>query len=268
MYKIFYGLLKDPFTKEIDPSEAFKYNDFVQASSRLEFLKNARGFGVITGEPGSGKTFLLHCFLSTLNPSLYKPIYIPISTVTVNDFYAALCEGLGILPAQKKVKMFTQIQDVIATYYSSKHITPVIVIDEAQFLKNAILDDLRIIFNFGMDTRDYATVILCGQTQFVNQLSRQPLEAIRQRIVVNYTMKGLTKTESVDFISHRLKMAGRTEPLFTEDALELLYSNSNGCLRSLATLARMSLICGSNLKAQTINSEIIYQAQTELAIMV
>ena len=268
MYKLFYGLTKDPFTKEIDPSEAFRYNDFVQASSRLEFLKNTRGFGVITGEPGSGKTFLLHCFLSSLNPSLYKPIYIPISTVTVNDFYAALCEGLGISPAQKKIRMFTQIQDVIATYYNSKHITPVIVIDEAQFLKNAILDDLRIIFNFGMDSRDYAVVILCGQTQFVNQLSRQPLEAVRQRIVVNYTMKGLTKTESVDFINHRLKLSGRTEPLFAEDALELLYSSSNGCLRSLSSLARMSLICGSNLKVQTINSEIIYQSQTELAIMV
>ncbi len=239
-----------------------------RASSRLEFLKNARVFGLITGEPGSGKTFLLHCFLSALNPSLYKPIYIPISAVTVNDFYAALCDGLGIPPSQKKVKMFADIQDVIATYYNSKHIVPVIVIDEAQFFKNAILDDLRIIFNFGMDTKDYATIILCGQTQFVNQLSRQPLEAVRQRIVVNYTLKGLTKAESFDFVNHRLKIAGRTEPLFTEDALELLFSNSNGCLRSLSALARMALICGSNHKAQTINSEIIYQAQTELAIMV
>lgn len=268
MYNVFYGLSKDPFTKELEPSEAFKCNDFIQATNRLEFLKNARGFGVITGEPGFGKTFLLHCFLSTLNPSLYKPIYIPISTVTVNDFYAALCEGLGILPSHKKVKMFAQIQESITTYYNSKHIIPVILIDEAQFLKNAILDDLRIIFNFGMDTKDYAIIILCGQTQFINQLSRQPLEAVRQRIVVNYTMKGLTKTESFEFVKHRLKAAGRTEPLFADDALELLHSNSNGCLRNLTALARMSLICGSNHKMQTINSEIIYEAQTELAITV
>lgn len=267
MYKIFYSLSKDPFTKELEPAEAFKYSDFVQALNRLEFLKSARGFGLITGEPGSGKTFVLNCFLNSLNPSLYKSVYIPISTVTVNEFYAALCDGLGIIPAQKKVKMFTQLQETISTYYNSKHVTPVIVIDEAQFLKNAILDDLRIIFNFGMDTKNYATIILCGQTQFINQLSRQPLEAVRQRIVVNYTMKGLAKSESIDFINHRLKMAGRTEPLFTEDALELLFSNSNGCLRNLNALARMSLICGSNQKVQTINSEIVYQAQTELAII-
>lgn len=268
MYTNFYSLTRDPFTKEIEPSEAFKYNDFLQASSRLDFLKSARGFGVITGEPGSGKTFVLNCFLTSLNPSLFKTVYIPISTLTVNDFYAALCEGLGIIPAFKKVLMFTQLQETIATYYNSKHITPIIVIDEAQFLKNAILDDLRIIFNFGMDTKDYAVIILCGQTQFVNQLSRQPLEAVRQRIVVNYTMKGLTKSECSDFIKHRIKLVGRTEPLFTDDALEILFATSNGCLRNLNALARMSLICGANQKAQVIDSEIIYQAQSELAIMI
>lgn len=268
MYKIFYGLLKDPFTKDLETSEAFKHGDFVQALSRLEFLKNAKGFGVITGEPGSGKTFVLNCFLNSLNQSLYKSVYIPISTVTVNEFYVALCDGLGIIPAQKKVKMFTQIQETISTYYNSKHVTPVIVIDEAQFLKNAILDDLRIIFNFGMDTKDYATVILCGQTQFVNQLSRQPLEAVRQRVVINYTMKGLTKSESFEFVRHRLKLVGRTDPLFTDDALEILYSSSNGCLRNLSALARMSLVCGANQKCSSINSEVVYQAQSELAIMV
>lgn len=268
MYTAFYSLSKDPFTKEIEPADAFRYNDFIQASNRLEFLKTSRGFGVITGEPGFGKTFVLNCFLNSLNPSLFKAIYIPISTLTVSEFYVALCEGLGIIPAFKKVRMFSQIQECIANYYSSKHIIPIIVIDEVQFLKNAILDDLRIIFNFGMDTKDFAIVVLCGQTQFVNQLSRQPLEAVRQRIVVNYAMKGLTKNECFDFILHRIKLAGRTEPIFTEDALELLFATSNGCLRNLNSLARMSLICGANLKAQTINSEIVYQAQSELAITI
>jgi type II secretory pathway predicted ATPase ExeA len=230
---VFYSLSKDPFTKEIDTDQAFKCNDFVQASNRLDFLKNARGFGVITGEPGSGKTFVLNCFLSSLNPSLFKAVYIPISTLTVNDFYTALCDGLGIVPAHKKIQMFAQLQETIASYYTGKHI-----------------------------------VVLCGQTQFVNQLSRQPLEAVRQRIVVNYTMKGLAKSECTDFIKHRLKLAGRIEPLFSEDALESLSAVSNGCLRTLNSLARMSLICGANRKAPVINSEIVYQAQAELAIMI
>jgi len=76
MYTAFYSLSKDPFTKEIEPADAFRYNDFIQASNRLEFLKTSRGFGVITGEPDFGKTFVLNCFLSSLNPSLFKAIYI------------------------------------------------------------------------------------------------------------------------------------------------------------------------------------------------
>jgi len=110
MYTTFYSLERYPFTKEIEPSEAFKYNDFIQASNQLDFLKTDRGFGVITGEPGSGKTFALNCFLTSLNSSLFKAVYLPILTLTVNDFYAALCDGLGIIPAFKKIQRFTQIQ--------------------------------------------------------------------------------------------------------------------------------------------------------------
>ena len=112
------------------------------------------------------------------------------------DFYRALCSGLGIIPSHKKVIMFKQIQESIYTYHQSKNITPVIIVDEAQFLKNSVLDDLRIIFNFEMDSKDYAILILSGQTPFITQLSRQPHEALRQRIVVNYYLKGLTKDET------------------------------------------------------------------------
>jgi hypothetical protein len=68
---------------------------------------------------------------------------------------------------QKKVQMFRQIQESIYTYYHSKNVTPVIIVDEAQFLKNSILDDLRIIFNFEMDSKDYSVLILAGQSPFL-----------------------------------------------------------------------------------------------------
>lgn len=99
-----------------------------------------RGIGILTGEPGCGKSFCLRCFTSSLNKSLYKVIYIPITTLTVKEFYMALCDGLIIAPAYKKVK---QIQEDICSY-SSKNITPVIIIDEVQFLSNSILDDFRL----------------------------------------------------------------------------------------------------------------------------
>jgi type II secretory pathway predicted ATPase ExeA len=266
MFKAFYGLSMDPFLKDLEIKDHFKSEDFTQALYRLEFLKNTKGFGLLTGEPGLGKSFILRYFTSTLNPNLFKCIYIPISTLTVMDFYRALCNGLGIIPAHKKVEMFKQIQEAIFNYHQSKNITPVIIVDEAHFLKNSVLDDLRIIFNFDMDSKDYAILILAGQLPFITQLSRQPHEALRQRIVMNYCFKGLTKEETKSYILSRLKLADCHEPIFTDSAFELLFSSTNGCLRSLNLLARMCLISGATEKLKSIDSEVVFQAQTELNI--
>lgn len=191
------------------------------AISRLEFLKTTKGIGLITGEPGMGKSSLLRYFESTLNPNLYKCVYIPLSTLTVMDFYRALCDGLGIIAGFKKMTMFKQIQETIYNYSYNKNITPVIILAEAQFLKNSILDDLRIILNFNMDSKDHAILLLVGQTAFINQIQRKNHDALRQRIVVNYHLTGLTKEEVREYITSRLAFAGCTEPLFTDDAAAL-----------------------------------------------
>ena len=266
MYRAFYGLSSDPFSKDIEVKDCFKSQDFAQGLSRLEFLKNTLGFGLLTGEPGVGKSFLLRYFVGSLNPNLFKCVYIPISTLTVMEFYRALCSGLGIMPCFKKVDMFRQIQESIYTYRHSKNITPVIIIDEAQFVKNQVLDDLRIIFNFEMDSKDYAILILSGQIPFISQIARQPHEALRQRIVVNYCLKGLTKDETKEYVLSRLKIAGCHEPIFTDNAFELLFSSTNGFVRPLNSLARMCLISGANEKLKSIDAEVVYQAQTELNI--
>jgi len=263
MFKAYYGLTFDPFTKDTEIKHFYKSNEFKEAISRLEFLKTTKGIGLITGQPGIGKSSLLRYFESTLNSNLYKCIYIPLSTLTVMDFYKALCDGLGIIPGFKKVTMFKQIQESIYTYSYNKNITPVIILDEAQFLKNAILDDLRIILNFNMDSKDYAVLLLVGQTAFINQLQRQNHDALRQRIVVNYYLNGLSKEEVKEYIISRLAFAGCHEPLFTEEAFELLFSCTNGFLRPLNTIARMCLISGATKQIRSINGDIVFNAQKE-----
>ncbi|WP_434642005.1 AAA family ATPase [Thermoanaerobacterium thermosaccharolyticum] len=233
--------------------------------SRLEFLKDKKGFGLITGDPGSGKSYTLKCFVTSLNPNMYKVVYIPISTLTVMDFYRYLSDGLGLIPKHRKCDMFRQIQDVILNYHS-KNITPVIIVDEAQFISNSILDDLRIIFNFDMDTKNYALLILSGQTPLIIQLNRQAHEALRQRIVLNYSFKGLNKDETKEYITSRLRYAGCNETIFTDDAIELIYSSTNGYLRKINLLAEMSMILGAKESQKTINGELLFIAQSDINI--
>lgn len=99
-------------------------------------------------------------------------------------------------------------------------------------------------------------MILSGKTPFITQLSRQPHEALRQRIVVNYCLKGLIKGESREFVVSRLKMAGCHEPVFSDSAFELLFFSTNGCLRPLYSLVSMCLISGANQKLKSIDTDI------------
>lgn len=265
MFKTYYGMKTNPFVKDIEVKHSFKTNDFVQTHNRLDYLKQVKGFALITGEPGSGKSFALRSFTSSLNKNLYKTIYIPISTLTVNDFYRALASGLGQYPKNRKVDLFAQLQQSIISY-SEKNITPFIIIDEAQFISNSILNDLRIIFNFKMDSQNLAILILSGQPPLITQLNRQPHEALKQRIVLNYSFKGMSKSETKDYILDRFKLAGLLEPLFTEDAIELIHSSSNGLIRKVNSIINMTLLSAAKEKIQTIDSEFIFKAHNELEL--
>jgi len=108
MFTAYYGMDFNPFNNEIEVKYNFASNDFTQSKARLEILKQHKGIGLITGEPGSGKSFCLRCFVNSLSRSLYRVIYIPITTLTVKEFYMALCDGLGIAPAYKKVIMLNR----------------------------------------------------------------------------------------------------------------------------------------------------------------
>lgn len=267
MYKAFYGLSFDPFTKEVINKNFYKSYHFNQALSRLDFLKQHKGFGLITGEPGTGKSSLVRYFKESLNPNLFKCVYIPLSTLTVMDFYRALCDGLGVEPANRKVTIFKQIQESIFNYSSNKNITPIIILDEVQFLKNSVLDDLRIIFNFQMDSKDLALVLLTGQTNFINQINRSNHEALRQRISVSYHMEGLTSNEVKDYVLNRLGAAGCNEPIFEDDCYELIYTMTNGQFRQINSLARICLIAAASKGSRTISKEDLFQAQKEASII-
>lgn len=265
MFTAYYALNFNPFTNEIDTKHNFKSVDFTQVSARLEILKNHKGIGLLSGEPGSGKSFALRCFVSSLNKNMYKVVYIPITTLTVKEFYRALCDGLGIIPAYKKVDMFKQIQESMHNY-ASKNITPVIIIDEVQFISNSILDDLRLILNFEMDSKNYSVLILCGQSKLVLQLSRQTHEALMQRIAVNYAFKGLSRSETREYIYSRFKASGRTEPPIDEAAYELIYTTTGGFPRKINSLLTMALLTGLKEQLPILDSNLFLKANEELGI--
>jgi type II secretory pathway predicted ATPase ExeA len=258
----------NPFDKDIQIEHIFESGDYKQFSSRLEYFKTAKGFALVYGEPGSGKTTSIRAFTAKLNPQLFRVVYLPLTSVTVQDFYRHLAVGLGLVPRFRKVDLFHQVQEYIVNAYHQKKMTVFIIIDEAQFIQHAILNDLRLIFNFQMDSKNYAMVLLAGQSAFLHQLSLQINEPLRQRITINYGFKGLTRDEVGSYLTSLLKVAGVSEPLFTPDAVEAIAAFSNGLPRKINNLAEKALLVGCQKKVRALDANIIQLVQDDSDIAI
>ncbi len=265
MFIQFFGLKFNPFTKEVPVNQLYYSHEAKELESRLKYIQSTRGIFLLTAEPGIGKTTALRNFYENLNPGLYKPCYYSLTTVTVMDFYRGLVMKLGEIPEHKKISMFEQLQRLISCYYNEQRITPVIIVDEAQCLSNKILDDLRILFNFSMDSQNPFILILAGQTSLKNRLQMGTNTALRQRIHVKFHMQGLSKDELKEYIISRFKYAGALEcDIFTDSAIESIHSASSGVPRSINNLITSSLIYSAGKQLKRIDEEIVYQASRDI----
>ncbi len=254
-----FGLEFNPFlknSKEILVETA----QYREALFRLSYLAKTRGFGLLTGGPGRGKTTAVRNWAASLNPSLYKVVYSCLSTLTVSDFYRSLVEALGGQPSFRKPDNFRSIQEEIRRLSLEKKKTPVIIIDEANYVGNAILGDLTLLFNFEMDSRDHAVILLCGLGQLNNTLRLSVHEPLRQRLVMNFHMEGLTKDEGRAFISEKLKGAGCRHTVFDEAAVEAILNASDGTPRVVNRICSQSLLCADARKLELVDADTVLQA--------
>ena len=266
MYLSYYGLEFNPFNKEIDTKYRYETEDFKIMKNRLNYIKDNPGIALFTGSSGLGKTLNMREFLNSLNPNLYKCIYISMSNLTVLEFYKELAYELDLEPAFKKIDIFRQIQEAVLNYVKNKKINIIICIDEAQYLKTEILNDLKILMNFEIDSKNYFTLVLVGQPILNNILNRSIHEAIRQRITVSYNLSGITKSELENYIKTRIEIAHGNQGIFNEQTIEAIFNSCNGSIRLANNIITKAFIIGSNDKKNIIDTETIMESVNELAL--
>ncbi len=260
-----YGMDFNPFiknSKEILVETA----DYKEAIYRLNYLLNIKGFGVITGQPGTGKTTTIRNWTLSLNSSAYKVIYICMSTLTVMEFYRQLARELGVEPFHKKVDNFKAIQEVIVRYEREKRMTLVIVLDEAQYIKNSTLNDLKLLFNFEMDSQDKAVILLVGLPQLNNTLRLNVHEPLRQRITMNYYIEPLSKEETKHYIQERLKAAGSYQEVFDTQALEAISNASKGIPRMINKICNSCLMFGNSKNINIIDMKTVMDSINDIVL--
>lgn len=263
MFRQHFELKFNPFDKEISTDKLFCSRDTKELDSRLKYMLDSRGICLIVGEAGSGKSTGLRRLTDKLNKTLYKPCYLALTTLTVKDFYQAMAQLLGETPQYRKIALFRQIQDSIQNLYYQQRITPVIIIDEIHMAPMSILDDLRLLFNFKMDSANPFVLILAGQPQIRNKLALNTCYPLRQRISMRYSMQGFTLEETADYCNSRMKIAGCMNEIFTPSALNAIHTVSGGIPRSINNIAIQSLMYSAAHKTQVVDEEAVYQANIE-----
>ena len=267
MYKAFFGMEYDPFEPHADKVDPFSSQDFTQATARLEHLRQLRGIGLFTGHPGSGKTSVVRKWATSLNPGLFKVVYLPMSSITTMEFYRGLCYGLGLETKFKKIDMFHDIQQRLVSLSKDKKTTPVLILDEAQYLRTEILNDLKLILNFDMDSKAYAILILMGLPVLGTVLTRKNHEALAQRIVMNYSFQGLARSEAEPYLTSRLKACGVHQPIFQDSAIEAIFAASNGSVRHLNAIASKALLLSAQKNERMVSADLILAVRDDMSLV-
>lgn len=266
MIKAFYSLSTTPFAKENKGLTPYHSESFKETMACFNYMKQVRGIGLIVGDPGAGKTYVLRTFAEGLNQSLYKVVYFPLSTGTVSDFYRGLAFGLGEQPKSRKVDLFRQIQQAIHRLYYDQKITPVFILDEMQMAKDLFLQDLSLLFNFHMDSQNPFILLLCGISYLRERLTLNPHRPLTQRLMVRHQVEALNKEDIKGYIEHHMTSAGAKHPIFTESAIEAISSCTHGYPRLINQLAIHALLYGCQKKLEQIDAEVIRVVAPEFGL--
>jgi general secretion pathway protein A len=262
MYKAYFGMSTQAFAKDIPSDKLFVSSQFQELSTRLDYLIKQKGIGLLTGEAGSGKTTALRSVCHTLHPGLYKIIYLPNTTGSILDLYKSLADLLGLVASTSRAKLYLQIHQEIEHLTESKKVSPVLIIDEAHLLRIEALEELRLLTNYHLDSKNY---LLVGQSELRRKLHLTINEPLNQRIIMRYHLEGLSRKEISSYLSHSLSQAGVSRPLFSEPAIEAIYQASKGIPRKINLLAHYCLMACATQKGQIVDADHVREATAEIS---
>src|ERR1700761_5863447 len=245
MYNTFFKLQSSPFGTSPDPRFLYMMPHTREALACLEYGISARkGFTVLTGEVGTGKTTLLRRALSSFSGRRVSTAFVFNPRLEVLDFLEFVLTDFGLVPATRtKSGMLLQLNRWLIERFRMEE-TCVVVVDEAQNLSWDLLEEIRLLTNLETSSEKLLQIVLSGQPELEEKLRHPSVRQLRQRIFLWCRTQPLSADQTAEYIVERLRIAGSTQPIFTPEAARLVHQHSRGIPRLINLICEHALILG------------------------
>jgi general secretion pathway protein A len=273
MYKDFYGLTQNPFEVSPDPYFFYPTPRHTEALANLVYgVLRRKGFVVVTGEVGTGKTLLVRCLLESLtkNNVAFAYIYNPLLPVSEFLTYAIRDLGLALPVGCTKSQTLACLNDYLMKR-SREGLTTALVVDEAQLLTWELLEEIRLLTNLETTKHKLLQIVLLGQPEFEQKLDSPQFRQLKQRVGFRCTLRPLEPEQVKGYIEQRLKLAGAdpgSVTIFPDETIDLIQRCSRGIPRLVNTLCENSLLLGFWHHQRQITWEIVLEAAADLRLSI
>jgi type II secretory pathway predicted ATPase ExeA len=265
MYRPFFGLTAHPFGPTADPRFLYLTPQVREVLSCLQFgIASRKGFVVVTGEAGTGKTTLLKTVLGTFVKSRVSTAFVYNPRLEILDFLEYVLTDFGLTPtARTKSGMLLQLNSWLIERYKRAEVC-VIVIDEAHSLSAEMLEEIRLLTNLETSSEKLLQIVLCGLPELLDEL-RYP--SIHQRVALWCQTAPLTREQTQEYIAERLRIAGATQPVFTLEATDAAYRFSMGVPRVINLICDHALVDAYAQQIKPIHASVIVTVCKDLDLV-
>lgn len=267
MYNSFFKLQSSPFGTSPDPKFLYMMPHTREALACLEYGISARkGFTVLTGEVGTGKTTLLRRALSSFSGRRVSTAFVFNPRLDALDFLEFVLADFGIVPQTRtKSGMLLQLNRWLIERFRMEE-TCVVVVDEAQNLSWDLMEEIRLLTNLETSSEKLLQIVLSGQPELEEKLRHPSVRQLRQRVALWCRTQSLTESQTHAYVAERLRIAGATSPLFSLEALDLVHRYSRGIPRIINLLCEHSLIVAYVEQVQQVTAAIVEGVAQELEL--
>ena len=268
MYLDFYKLKVKPFQITSDPKFLWLGEKHKEALATLRYgIVDNRGFLLLTGEVGTGKTILINRLTTLLDIDTVVAT-LPDPDLDSMDFYNLLADGLQMKRTfESKGAFLIHLRDFLHQSYAEQK-QVLLIIDESQRLNHRLMEDIRVLSNIELHDRKLINIFFVGQQEFNSILMTPQNRALSQRITVRYHIEPLDQGETGEYVTHRLKIAGSTKPIFNRGAFNEIFHFSGGIPRLINIICDHALLTGYARNLKQINGSVIRECAEELRIPV